>query len=49
MEKRFIDLTNSKNSPLSKKIEEKINILKSEFELLRGKEKMNLNPKGIPL
>jgi len=45
IEKRFIDLTNSKDSPLSKKIEEKIKILKSEFEFLRGKEKKEFQPK----
>lgn len=44
VEKNFIDLTGSKNSPESKKIEEKIKILKKEFESLRGKENKESQP-----
>jgi hypothetical protein len=44
VEKRFIELTGSKNSPESKKIEEKIKILKKEFQSLRGKEKTDFQP-----
>lgn len=45
VEKRFIELTGSKNSPESKKIEEKIKILKKEFQSLRGKGKVDFQPK----
>jgi hypothetical protein len=45
IEKKYIDLTNTKNSPESKKIEERINILRTEFEALRGKSSKTFQPR----